>query len=104
MIMVIGASVANKLTLKKYIHILFQAKTGPVGWEWIRKNAGMPHDQVIVERAAKEVEEFCRILEHEGVKVRRPEPMRWDELGTFNTPYFKDGGGYICLAYFQTIS
>ena len=45
-----------------------------------------------MQKAAKEVAEFCRILEHEGVTVKRPEPMRWDELGTFKTPYFDEGG------------
>jgi len=47
---------------------------------------------VVVQKAIKEVEEFCRILELEGVVVKRPEPVRWDELGTFRTPYFDEGG------------
>ena len=69
-----------------------QAKTSPDGWKWICENANKPHDPVIVQKAAKEVAEFCRILEFEGVKVHRPEPMRWDELGTFQNPFFEDGG------------
>jgi len=73
-------------------NLQFQAKTGPAGWKWIRENAGKPHDPVIVQKAAKEVAEFCRVLELEGVTVRRPEPMMWDELGTFRTPYFEEGG------------
>lgn len=52
---------------------------------------------MIVERAAKEVEEFCRILKHEGVVVKRPEPLRWDELGTFKTPYFEEGGRFAMV-------
>ena len=40
------------------------------------------------------MEEFCRVLKSEGVTVRRPEPIRWDQLGTFRTPYFEDGGKF----------
>jgi len=69
-----------------------QAKTGPAGWKWISENAGRPHDEHVVRKAVEEVEEFCRVLQLEGVTVCRPEPMRWDQLGTFRTPYFEDGG------------
>ena len=70
----------------------------PHAWEWIGQNAGKANDPSLIEKASAEVEEFCRVLELEGVKVRRPEPMRWDELGTFRTPYFEEGGssGHVC--------
>ena len=71
---------------------VLQSKTGPAGWKWIRENAGKPHDETVVRKAAEEVEEFCRVLKFEGVTVHRPEPMRWDQLGTFRTPYFEEGG------------
>ena len=74
-----------------------QAKTGPAGWKWIRDNANKPHDPAVVDKAIKEVAEFCRILELEGVKVQRPDPMRWDQLGTFKTPYFEEGGIQITV-------
>jgi len=73
------------------VHVC-QAKTGPAAWKWISENAGQPHDEHVVQKAAEEVEEFCRVLQLEGVTVHRPEPMRWDQLGTFRTPYFEDGG------------
>jgi len=69
-----------------------QAKTAPAGWKWISENAGKPHDEQVVQKAAEEVEEFCHVLKSEGVTVHRPEPIRWDQLGTFRTPYFEDGG------------
>jgi len=86
MVMMIHARVVN-------VH---QAKTGPAGWKWIRENAGKPHDEHIVQKAVEEVDEFCRVLKCEGVIVHRPEPMRWDQLGTFRTPYFEDGGQVWC--------
>ena len=73
------------------VHVL-QAKTGPAGWKWISDNAGKPHDEQVVQKAVKEVEEFCHALQSEGVTVHRPEPIRWDQLGTFRTPYYEDGG------------
>ena len=79
-----------------YVIYVCQAKTGPAAWKWIRENAGKPHDEHVVQKAAEEVEEFCRVLTLEGVTVRRPEPMRWDQLGTFRTPYFEDGGQVCC--------
>jgi len=71
---------------------VYKAKTDPEGWKWITENAGKPHDEHVVQKAAEEVEEFCRVLNAEGVVVKRPEPIRWDQLGTFRTPYFEDGG------------
>ena len=70
-----------------------QAKKRPFGWKWIEENAGRPHPPEVVQRAAEQIEELCRVLQAEGVCVKRPEVMRWDELGTFRTPYVEDGGG-----------
>jgi len=71
---------------------VFQSKTSPAGWRWINDNAGKPHDEEVVQKAGEEVEEFCRVLKFEGVTVHRPEPIRWDQMGTFRTPYFEEGG------------
>jgi len=75
--------------------LVWQAKRPASSWKWIRENAGKPHDEQVVQKAAAEVEEFCRVLKSEGVTVRRPEPLRWDQLGTFRTPYFEDGGQFV---------
>ena len=83
-----------------YVH---QAKTGPAAWKWIQENAGKPHDEHVVQKAVKEVEEFCRVLKLEGVTVRRPEPVRWDQLGTFRTPYFEDGGQVWCSVHVSCV-
>jgi len=65
-------------------------------YKWVEENTGKPNDPALSKKASAEVEEFCRVLELEGVKVRRPEPMRWDQLGTFRTPYFEEGGSHTC--------
>lgn len=41
-------------------------------WPFFEKNGGKPFPPKHVSKAIKEVEEFCRVLEHEGVVVRRP--------------------------------
>lgn len=69
-----------------------KAKIGKHSWEWVRQNAGQPHDPVQVQRAAEEVEEFVKVLQMEGVKVRRPEIIDWAKLGTMKTPFFEAGG------------
>ena len=66
-------------------------------WQFMQDNAGQPHDPVIVQEAVKQVEEFCKVLELEGVRVRRPEPMLWDKIGTMKTPYFETGGTAIVV-------
>ena len=44
----------------------------PKFWPFFEKNSGKPFPVEHVAKAVKEIEEFCRILEHEGVVVRRP--------------------------------
>ncbi|ELT92098.1 hypothetical protein CAPTEDRAFT_168386 [Capitella teleta] len=75
-----------------FLHPDLKAKTGPDAWKWLQENGGKPHDPEAVKKASAQIEELCNVLRGEGVKVQRPEPMRWDEMGTFNTPYFEDGG------------
>ena len=79
-----------------------QARAPPHTWKWLRENAGKSHGEQSVQKADEQMEEFCRVLKSEGVTVRRPEPIRWDQLGTFRTPYFEDGGkfGITGIGYF----
>ena len=53
---------------------------------------GLPWDADVVNKATAEIEEYSRILQMEGVTVRRPEPIRWDEIGPMKTPYFESKG------------
>lgn len=41
-------------------------------WPFFQKNGGKPFPSECVAKAVNEIEEFCRVLEHEGVVVRRP--------------------------------
>ena len=41
-------------------------------------------------KAVAEVEEFCNILRHEGVIVRQPDPIKWEEV--YKTPDFQSSG------------
>ena len=42
-------------------------------WSFFEQNAGKPFPRGHIERAIKEIDEFCNILTQEGVNVRRPE-------------------------------
>ena len=44
-------------------------------WDFYSKNSGAAFPQEHMKRAAAEIEELCRVLEGEGVKVRRPDPL-----------------------------
>ncbi|KAI0230063.1 Glycine amidinotransferase, mitochondrial [Lamellibrachia satsuma] len=75
-----------------YLRPEIKATIKPGNWEWFTKHAGKPQEPEIVKKASKQVEEFCRILEIEGVTVRRPEFIKWTEKGTMRTPDFEEGG------------
>ncbi len=68
----------------------------PGEWEDIAKRLvgkkGSPYSQELIEAARKEVEEFVRILEAEGVKVRRPN--RIDVTQPFSTPAWQVESGF----------
>ena len=69
-----------------------QAKTRPDAWKMLERDGGKPTDPELVKKASAQIDELCRVLEAEGVRVKRPEATRWDELGTFRTPHYEDGG------------
>ena len=66
----------------------------PEMWDFVREHEGKPFEPEKLEQAVKETDEFAKILELEGVKVRRPETVYWNELGLFKTPDFEEGGMY----------
>ena len=57
-----------------------KANTFDKHWPFFEQYGGksFPHDHL--RKAAIEVEEFCNILRHEGVTVRRPEPVDFSEV------------------------
>jgi glycine amidinotransferase len=63
--------------------------------ETFRKQSGRPFPPELVEAARKELDEFVRILEGEGVRVRRPEPIPHDR--TYKTLDWSSSGLYAAM-------
>ncbi|KAK2157962.1 hypothetical protein LSH36_180g03014 [Paralvinella palmiformis] len=74
------------------LHSQIQAVTRPESWDNSRKLVGKSPDPELISKADKEANELVRVLEAEGITVKRPEEFAWDEMGTFRTPYFEEGG------------
>jgi len=58
-----------------------------------KTQAGQPFPKYLMENAIKELDNFAKILEAEGVKVRRPEVTVGDFSQPYNTPDFKASNG-----------
>ena len=68
-----------------------KANTYEKYWPFYEAHGGSSFPQDHLAKAAEEIEEFCRILTAEGVKVRRPEVM--DFSGDYKTPDFHSPSG-----------
>lgn len=55
-------------------------------------HSGKAHEPERVKKAQHQVNELCRILEMEGVTVKRPEIINWWEKGSYKTADFEEGG------------
>ena len=51
---------------------------------FFEQNAGKLFPQEHVAKAVEEIEEFCRVLEHEGVTVRRPKILDHTEVNVIH--------------------
>ena len=60
--------------------------------QFFAQNAGKEFPLDSVEKAKKEIENFCAVLEQEGVKVRRSDNFSQNE-GDYTTPDFHSLGG-----------
>jgi len=69
--------------------------TSPQNLWFFQKYGGQPFPQELVEAASKELNEFCQVLEAEGVTVRRPD--RIDFSQTYKTPDFEASGFYATM-------
>ena len=49
-----------------------KANTHQKYWPFYEQNGGKPFPHEHVEKAGKQMDEFCNILEQEGITVRRP--------------------------------
>ena len=64
-------------------------------WDFYEKNAGQSFPKEHLAKAKEEMDEVCNILEHEGVKVKRPDVI--DHSQVYKTPDFESSGIIIYL-------
>ena len=57
-------------------------------WSFFRRFAGRSFPEEHLRKAHAEVEEFCKILRHEGVVVRRPEAIDFSQVKLLIRPQF----------------
>ena len=62
-------------------------------WDMYKRDAGKPFPKELMDKAVKELDNFTKILEAEGVKVRRPEVCPGDFAQSYQTPDFKSNNG-----------
>ena len=62
-------------------------------WDMYKTRAGQPFPAELMTKAAAELDNFAKILEAEGVKVRRPEVQPHDFGQPYTTPDFKCSNG-----------
>ena len=72
-----------------------QANTIEKHLEFYQTHEKQPYPPDFVRKAAEEMNEFCRILEHEGVTVRRPDCI--DCSQEYKTPDFTSIGMYVAM-------
>ncbi|EDO35968.1 predicted protein [Nematostella vectensis] len=72
-----------------------KANTSHKNWKFFELYGGRPFPAEHLKKAATEIEEFCNILHHEGVTVRRPEPIDFSEV--CKTPDFESSGLYSAM-------
>ncbi|HEU4881513.1 MAG TPA: hypothetical protein VFT45_04685 [Longimicrobium sp.] len=46
-------------------------------WSWFKANGGKPFPADLLNAAARELDTLARVLENEGITVRRPDPVDW---------------------------
>lgn len=57
-----------------------KANTYEKNWPFFNAFGGQSFPVEHLKKARLEIEEFCNILRHEGVKVRRPEPIEFSKV------------------------
>lgn len=72
-----------------------KANTYEKYWDFYQRNAKKPFPKEHMKKAVEEIEEFCRVLEHEGVTVRRPDALDFSKI--YTTPDFTSSGMYAAM-------
>lgn len=65
-------------------HPVLKATMPSRHWKFFQENGGKPFPSEIVLTAERELDVFCRELETQGITVRRPELVNWEE--SYSTP------------------
>ena len=65
-----------------------KANTYEKNWPFFRRFGGRSFPEEHLRKAHSEVEEFCKILRHEGVVVRRPEAIDFSKVKLLGSPEF----------------
>lgn len=73
-------------------HVTLQSSAPPHSWDLLKMFSGKPAPPQIVEGAGKDIDAFIHILESEGVRVRRPDPL--PQTAGFSTPDWSCESGY----------
>ena len=60
-------------------------------WPFFEQNGGKAFPQEVIKKAKEELENFCAVLEGEGVRVRRPDV--YDYKQDYKTPHFSSPVG-----------
>jgi len=72
-----------------------KANTNEKNWDFFSQYGGNYFPKEHLNRAVAEIEEFCNVLQHEGVTVRRPDAI--DHSQAYETPDFKSQGLYAAM-------
>ncbi|XP_042338762.1 glycine amidinotransferase, mitochondrial-like, partial [Plectropomus leopardus] len=72
-----------------------KANTYAKYWPFYQQYGGQSFPADHLKKAVAEIEEMCNILRHEGVTVRRPEPIDWSL--EYKTPDFTSSGMYAAM-------
>ncbi|XP_013404617.1 glycine amidinotransferase, mitochondrial [Lingula anatina] len=72
-----------------------KANTYEKHWEFFTAHGGKGFPAEHMQKAAEEIEEFCNILKHEGVHVRRPDHVDFSQI--YKTPDFESPGLYSAM-------
>ena len=75
--------------------VLVQACVPERWWDLCKQYGGKPFPDKIAEKADEELNELCSILQHEGVTVRRPDPI--DCSMVYSTPDFTSHGSFAAM-------
>ena len=79
-----------------------KANTYEKHWPFYERFGGCPFPPEHIKKSIEEIEGLCKILEMEGVKVRRPEPVSFD--GDYKTPDFHSPSGlYAAMPRLATL-